>query len=85
MSEEIKKEAQDVELNPEELDKVAGGEISMELIGKRADGYWYVANCPYCSYNIEFHATSSFNEIENLMMQHIQLYHPTGETWDDPI
>lgn len=28
MSEEIKKEAQDVELNPEELDKVAGGRIS---------------------------------------------------------
>ena len=26
MSEEIKKEAQDVELNPEELDKVAGGQ-----------------------------------------------------------
>lgn len=26
MSEEIKKEAQDVELNPEELDKVSGGE-----------------------------------------------------------
>lgn len=27
MSEEIKKEAQDVELNPEDLDKVAGGEF----------------------------------------------------------
>ena len=79
MSEEIKKEVQDAELNLEELDKVAGGEISMELIGRRADGYWYVANCPYCSYNIEFPATSSFNEIENLMMQHIKIYHPTGE------
>ena len=31
MSEEIKKEAQDVELNPEELDKVAGGAIIEEI------------------------------------------------------
>ena len=33
MSEEIKKEAQDVELNPEELDQVAGG-----LIGQGEGG-----------------------------------------------
>ena len=32
MSEEIKKEAQDVELNPEELDKVAGGVIKERII-----------------------------------------------------
>ena len=32
MSEEIKKEAQDVELNPEELDKVAGGVIKEKII-----------------------------------------------------
>ena len=31
MSEEIKKEAQDVELNPEDLDKVAGGAIIEEI------------------------------------------------------
>ena len=85
MSEEIKKEAQDVELSLEDLDKVAGGEISMELIGKRADGYWYVAKCPYCSFNIEFPATSSLEDSEEIVRQHIQLYHPTGESWDDPI
>ena len=85
MSEEIKKEEQDVELSLEDLDKVAGGEISMELIGKRADGYWYVAKCPYCSFNIEFPATSSLEDSEEIVRQHIQLYHPTGESWDDPI
>ena len=31
MSEEIKKEVQDAELNPEELDKVAGGD-SFEIV-----------------------------------------------------
>ena len=31
MSEEIKKEAQDVELNPEELDNVAGGIIKEDI------------------------------------------------------
>ena len=85
MSEEIKKEEQDVELSLEDLDKVAGGEISMELIGKRADGYWYVAKCPYCSFNIEFPATSSLEDSEEIVRRHIQLYHPTGEPWDDPI
>ena len=32
MSEEIKKEAQDVELNPEDLDNVAGGVIKEKII-----------------------------------------------------
>ena len=46
MSEEIKKEAQDVELNPEELDKVAGG-----------TGSWYDwdSKCPFCGgTNVEY-------------------------------
>ena len=37
MSEEIKKEAQDAELNPEEMDKIAGGNFSnlCAVCGKR--------------------------------------------------
>ncbi len=85
MSEDIKKEAQDTELRLEDLDKVAGGEISIDLIGKVDNEYWYVAKCPYCTYHIQFPATSSPDEVEKIVRQHIQLYHPTGEPWDDPI
>ena len=66
MSEEIKKEAQDTELRLEDLDKVAGGEISIDLLDKGEIGYWYVARCPYCSFNIEFPATSSLEDSEEI-------------------
>ena len=42
MSEEIKKEAQDTELNKEELDKVAGGKITIGPNGE------YLFRCPEC-------------------------------------
>ena len=83
MSEDVERDAQDTELRLEDLDKVAGGEISIDLLDKGEIGYWYVANCPYCSYNIEFPATSSFHEVEDLIMQHIKIYHPTGEPLED--
>ena len=85
MSEDVERDAQDTELRLEDLDKVAGGKISFELIGKVGNEFMCVAHCPYCTYNIQFPATSSPDEIEDQMMQHIQLYHPTGESWDDPI
>lgn len=85
MNEEIKKEAQDMELSLENLDKVAGGEMSFELIGKVGNEYMYVAKCPYCSYHIQFPATSSPDEVEEQMKQHIRIYHPTGEPLEDYI
>ena len=85
MSEDAERDAQDTELRLEDLDKVAGGEISIDLLDKGENGYWYVAKCPYCSFNIEFPATSSLEDSEEIVRQHIQLYHPTGETCDDPI
>ena len=84
MSEDAERDAQDTELRLEDLDKVAGGEISIDLLDKGEVGYWYVARCPYCSFNIEFPATSSLEDSEEIVRRHIQLYHPTGETWDDP-
>ena len=83
MSEEINKVAQDAELSLEDLDKVAGGEISIDLIGKVGNEYMYVAKCPYCSYNIQFPATTSPDEVEELITQHIKIYHPTGEPLED--
>ena len=84
MSEDAERDAQDTELRLEDLDKVAGGEISIDLLDKGEVGYWYVARCSYCSFNIEFPATSSLEDSEEIVRRHIQLYHPTGETWDDP-
>ena len=73
------------ELSLEDLKKVAGGEISIEFIGKAGNEYSYVAYCPYCSFNIQFPATKSFDEIEDIMTRHIKIYHPTGEPWEDSL
>lgn len=45
MSEEIKKEVQDAELNPEELDKVAGGD-SFEILS--GDSGTIIPCCIHC-------------------------------------
>ena len=58
MSEEIKKEVQDAELNPEELDKVAGGII---------EEFGQIYKCPDCGREFWFK-----DELENHFCQTIR-------------
>jgi len=57
MSEEIKKEAQDVELNPEDIEKVSGGKISTTPKCPNCgeyldwDGGFGTYICPKCGYH----------------------------------